>query len=117
MERSSMLRTRCIQLLAINRALFDSSHPRAAYYALEAAIQCAADCGDTFTIHHAKAAAADQQRQLTERVMRSSVGISSTEDHEVQRWANLAGLYAIAVRQARFIAQSLDPHTASDSEC
>lgn len=105
------LTARCNQLLAINRALFDTDHLEAAYHALEAALHCASDCGDRMTIHHVGIAAAVEHQRLVERarLAQANPALSPTES---RRWASLESLYAVAVRQANLKALNLDPHSS-----
>src|SRR6185312_8874218 len=103
MERTEDLTARCIELLTINRALFDDGYPEAAYHALEAALYCAERHGDPTMMHMVETVATEEFRRL-KKVARFA-GVASTGNvnapvslSESGRWANLENLYGIAIR-------------------
>jgi hypothetical protein len=102
-----------MELLTINRALFDDGYPEAAYHALEAALYCAEHQGDSHVLHRVEAIAAEELRQLKELAPFAGVESSSSVTLPVfmiesGRRANLENLYSIAMRQARLKASSPD---------
>lgn len=98
----------CRQLLAINRSLFNSGLPEAAYHALQAVLYCAEDQGDIDILHRAASVAANEHGWIAEHV-RAAYGNSAASLAEHQRWMHLEGLYAVAERQARIKALNLNP--------
>lgn len=111
MERTADLTTHCMELLTINRALFDEGYPEAAYHALEAALYCAESQGDLTMMHMVETVATEEFRRLktvthiADVASASNVGVpvSLTESG---RWANIESLYSIAIRQANLKASN-----------
>ena len=111
MERTEDLTARCMELLTINRALFDEGYPEAAYHALEAALYCAEYQGDPAVMHLVESVAAEEFRRLKRAAHFADVASSSNINVPVSltesgRWANLESLYGIAVRQANLKASN-----------
>jgi hypothetical protein len=117
MERTEDLTARCMELLTINRALFDEGYPEAAYHALEAALYCAEYQGDPAMMHMVETVAAEEFRRLKRVAHFAGVASSSNVNApasltESGRWANLENLYGIAVRQANLKASNPDLRAA-----
>lgn len=113
MERSEDLTARCMELLTINRALFDDGYPEAAYHALEAALYCAERQGDPLVLHMVETVATEEFQRL--KRLTHFAGVASSKNVNVPvsltesgRWANIENLYGIAVRQANLKASNPD---------
>jgi hypothetical protein len=111
MEQTEDLTARCMELLIINRALFDEGYPEAAYHALEAALYCAESQGDSNLMHMVETVAAEEFRRLKRVTHIAAVASSSNVSVPVSltesgRWANVENLYGIAVRQASLKASN-----------
>jgi hypothetical protein len=113
MEHTEDLTARCMELLTINRALFDDGYPEAAYHALQAALYCAEHQGNPNVLHMVETVAIEEFHRL-KRVAHFA-GVASTGNVNVNvpvslsesgRWANLENLYGIAVRQANLKASN-----------
>ncbi len=118
MERTEDLTARCMELLTINRALFDDGYPEAAYHALEAALYCAEYQGDPTMIHMVEMVAAEEFRRLKKVAHFADVAPSSNVNvpeslTKSGRWANLENLYGVAIRQANLKASNPKLRAAS----
>jgi hypothetical protein len=111
MERTEDLTARCMELLTINRALFDGGYPEAAYHALEAALYCAEHQGDPNVLHMVETVASEEFHRLKRVAHFADVASTGNVNVPVSlsesgRWANLENLYGIAVRQANLKASN-----------
>ena len=113
MEGIQDLTARCMELLTINRALFDDGYPEAAYHALEAALYCAEQQDDPNVLHMVVTVATEEFHRLNRVAHIAIVASTSTVNVPVSltesgRWANLENLYGIAMRQANLKASNPD---------
>ncbi len=113
MERAEDLTARCMELLTINRALFDDGYPEAAYHALEAAMYCAEQHGDPNVLHMVETIATEEFQRLKRFTHFAGVASSNSVNVPVSltesgRWANIENLYGIAMRQANLKASNPD---------
>jgi len=113
MKRTEDLTARCMELLTINRALFEDGYPEAAYHALEAALYCAEQQGDANALHMVETIATEEFHRLKRVAHFAGVVSPGNVDMpdsltESGRWANLENLYGIAIRQANLKASNPD---------
>src|SRR5690348_10853666 len=81
MERSDDLTARCMELLTINRSLFDDGYLEAAYHPLKAAIYCAEQQGDPNVLHMVETIAAEEFQRL--KRLTHFVGVASSNNVNV----------------------------------